>query len=432
VVSGRAARALLSTTLVVMVSLVGSAMQAHRPVYADDCDHSISACSALLSEEQAAAANQAQLAGIDQQIAYTTGALAALAAVVDDLQAKVAEQQSAVTQTGARLDDIARQIRFTQADLERTQAELSIREQVLSHRVRELDKVGGGVDYLQLLVTSTSFTQLVNRVATIQQLAGGDQELITGLKQDRSRVEQLNAQLAADQAKEQELLAQQQRQLAQLQAEQQSERQAYAAQAALQAQLQGRRQDLQGQQSAIGAQVQSLQADYQRQLTALQSRQRAGSGGGGGTFGIDTDLRIVPNVDPAALNAYFAGTAFAGLGPTFVRAGQQHGVNPLYLVAHAIEESAFGESYLAQSRNNLFGIGAFDSDPDAAASFPSFAACIDYQAGFVRSDYLDPDGPYFDGPTLRGMNTHYATDPHWARNIAAIYLTLPGGLNPVG
>jgi hypothetical protein len=312
----------------------------------------------------------------------------------------------------------------------RTQAALTIREQLLSHRVRELDKVGA-VDYLQLVVSSTSFTQLVDRVSTIQRVAGGDQQLIDELKQDRNRVEELKRQLAAEQAKEKALLAQQQRQLAQLQAEQESERQAYAAQAALEVQLQGRRQDLQAQQSAIGAQVQSLQADYQRQLAALQSKQRAGGGGGGGTFGIDTDLRIVPSVDPAALNAYFAGTAFAGLGPAFVRAGQQHGVNPLYLVAHAIEESAFGESYLAQTRNNLFGIGAFDSDPDAAASFPSFAACIDYQAGFVRGEYLDPQGPYYHGPTLRGMNVDYASDPRWARNIAAIYLTLPGGLNPV-
>jgi beta-N-acetylglucosaminidase len=29
------------------------------------------------------------------------------------------------------------------------------------------------------------------------------------------------------------------------------------------------------------------------------------------------------------------------------------------------------------------------------------------------------------------MNVAYATDPGWASNIAAIYLTLPGGLNPL-
>jgi hypothetical protein len=29
------------------------------------------------------------------------------------------------------------------------------------------------------------------------------------------------------------------------------------------------------------------------------------------------------------------------------------------------------------------------------------------------------------------MNVNYATDRRWASNTAAIYLTLPGGLNPV-
>jgi peptidoglycan hydrolase CwlO-like protein len=398
-------------------------------VSAGDCDHSISACSALLQEQQAAAANQAQLAGIDQQIAYTTGAVAALARVVQDLQGRVAQQQSAVEVTGSRLDELARQVRYTQADLERKQAELVIRERLLSNRVRELDKVGG-ISYLQLVVTSTSFTELVNRVVTIQRVSAGDQRLVGELKAARARIQQLRDQLKADQARQQALLAQQQQQLAQLRREQQAERQAYAAQSALEAQLQARRQDLQAQQSAIGAQVQSLQADYQRQLSELQARQRAGSGAGG-TFGIDSDLRIVPGVDAGALDSYFNGTAFAGLGSAFVKAGRQYGVNPLYLVAHAIEESAFGASEIAQTKNNLFGIAAYDSNPGAALSFASFAACIDYEARFVTRDYLDPHGAFYHGPTLRGMNVAYATDPRWASNIAAIYLTLPGGLNPL-
>src|SRR5205807_1862509 len=247
-------------------------------------------------------------------------------------------------------------VRDTQADLERRQAELTIREQLLYHRVRELDKVGG-ISYLQLVVTSRTFTELVNRVATIQRVTAGDEQLVGQMKASRALVQKLRDQLRDDQARQQSLLARQHQQLAQLQREQQAERQAYAAQAALEAQLQARRQDVQAQQSAIGAQVQVLQADYQRQLSELQARQQGGSG--------------------------------------------------------------------------LFGIAAYDSNPGAALSFPSFAACIDYEARFVRRDYLDPQGAFYHGPTLRGMNVNYATDRRWASNIAAIYLTLPGGLNPV-
>jgi peptidoglycan hydrolase CwlO-like protein len=412
-----------------LVCTVSAGSAANGRVAAQDCDHALSACSALLAEQQAAVANQAQLAGIDQQIAYTTGAIAALTRVVADLQQRVSAQQAAVEATAARLDDLGRQVRYTQADLERRQAELTIRQELLYHRVRELDKVGG-ISYLQLVVTSRTFTELVNRVATIQRVSAGDEELVGQLKAGRAQVQKLRNQLRDDQARQQSLLARQHQQLAQLQREQEAERQAYAAQAALEAQLQARRQDVQAQQSAIGAQLQALQADYQRQLSELQARQLGGSGAGG-TFGIDTDLRIVPGVDPGALNAYFNGTALAGQGAAFVNAGRQYGVNSLYLVAHAIEESAFGASEMAQTKNNLFGIAAYDSNPGAALSFPSFAACIDYEARFVRRDYLDPRGAFYHGPTLRGMNVNYATDGRWASNIAAIYLTLPGGLNPV-
>jgi peptidoglycan hydrolase CwlO-like protein len=406
---------------------VVSSYAAGRPAAAQDCDQSLSACSALLQEQQAAAANQAQLAGIDQQIAYTTGAVTALAQVISDLQTRVTAQQAAVQATAARLEQLSRQIRFTQADLERRQAEVTIREQLLNHRVRELDKTGG-ISYLQLVVTSRTFTELVERLTTIQQVAAGDEQLVGELKASRAVIQKLQGQLRNDQDRQKALLAQQQQQLAQLQQEQQAERQAYAAQAALQAQLESRRQDVQAQQSTLSSKVQQLQADYQRQLTELQARQGAGAGG---TFGIDTDLRIVPPADAGALNGYFSGTALAGLGPAFVSAGRQHGVNPLYLVAHAIEESAFGSSEIAQTKNNLFGLAAYDSNPGAAMSFASFAACIDYEAGFVRSDYLNPSGAFYHGPTLRGMNVNYATDPRWASNIAAIYLTLPGGLNAV-
>ncbi|HEY4868012.1 MAG TPA: glucosaminidase domain-containing protein [Candidatus Dormibacteraeota bacterium] len=413
--------------LLVALLLVG--LEPAGLAFAADCDRSLSACSALLQQQDAAAANQTQLAGVDQQIAYSIGAIAALAQVVAQLQTQVEDQQSQIQATSARLDVLGRQVRLTQADVERRQVEVTIHQQLLYQRVRALDK-SGAVSYLELLVTSSSFTQLVNRVATIDKVIGGDRRMVDELKQGRARLQGLRDQLERDRVQQQQLLDQQQRQLARLAQEQQAQRGAYAAQTALEAQLESRRQALQAEKASIGAQLQSLQADYQRQLSSLLAQRQAGGGPGGG-FNIYTDLRIVPQVDAGALNAYFSGTAFAGLGPAFVNAGRRHGVNPLYLVAHAIEESAFGTSEIAQGKNNLFGIAAYDSNPNAAMSFPSFQACIDYEAQFVRRDYLDPQGAFYRGPNLNGMNVNYASDRRWASNIAAIYLTLPGGLNPV-
>src|ERR1700694_780209 len=88
--------------------------------FAADCDRSLSACSALLQQQDAAAANQTQLAGVDQPSAYA-----------------------------------------------------------------------GAVSYLERLVTSSSFTQLVNRVATIDKVIGGDRRMVDELKQDRARLQGL-------------------------------------------------------------------------------------------------------------------------------------------------------------------------------------------------------------------------------------------------
>jgi flagellum-specific peptidoglycan hydrolase FlgJ len=169
----------------------------------------------------------------------------------------------------------------------------------------------------------------------------------------------------------------------------------------------------------------------QREAAALAMRGVIYQAVPGGVFSVDTDLRIVPKVDPWVLNAFLAKTALAGLGPSFVSAGTQNHVNPLYLLAHAIEESAFGTSFLAQSKHNLFGYGAIDSDPNQARSFPSFDAAVQFQAKVVSDNYLSPQGQFFHGPTLRGMNVCYASDPDWAGKIATIYRTLPGGADPV-
>lgn len=78
---------------------------------------------------------------------------------------------------------------------------------------------------------------------------------------------------------------------------------------------------------------------------------------------------------------YGATSNLRGIGSAVVEASQTYGVNEAYLLAHAIIESAWGCSELAQGwikvdgewvncgYLNFFGIGAFDSDPQNGASF---------------------------------------------------------------
>jgi peptidoglycan hydrolase-like protein with peptidoglycan-binding domain len=137
------------------------------------------------------------------------------------------------------------------------------------------------------------------------------------------------------------------------------------------------------------------------------------------------------SVTASQIDAWLAknGSPLQGLGEAFIEAQKLYGVNAVYLVAHAIEETGWGK-YIpvlsgpnySISKNNLFGYGAYDSNPNYfAGTFPSDAYSILYEAYAVRTKYLEPSGSfYYKWPTLDGMNENYATSKTWAISIAAI------------
>lgn len=143
----------------------------------------------------------------------------------------------------------------------------------------------------------------------------------------------------------------------------------------------------------------------------------------GQPFTVDTVLTRPGGMTAAQLEAFVRAhhpeSPFVHDGALFIEAEQRYGVGAQYLLAHAILESDWGRQPIAAF--NYFGFNAFDSCPaTCATSFTSAEHGILYVAAFIRTQYLTPGGRWFVTPTLRGMNVHYATDPHWATSIAGI------------
>lgn len=117
----------------------------------------------------------------------------------------------------------------------------------------------------------------------------------------------------------------------------------------------------------------------------------------------------------------------ATTGSTFIEAQNAYGANALITYGTAANESAWGTSNIAKTKNNLFGHQAYDSDPDAAGKYNSPAESILAHAKtFVSINYMDPKD-YFDnyqGPHLgdkqNGFNVRYASDPYWGEKNAAV------------
>src|SRR5262249_58893682 len=88
-------------------------------------------------------------------------------AYINELKAQIAAQQAKIAQTQAKLRETERQIRLTEAEIARREAHLQVRQGLLAQRVRAMDK-HGSVDYMELVVTSRSFTEMVDRLVVIQ------------------------------------------------------------------------------------------------------------------------------------------------------------------------------------------------------------------------------------------------------------------------
>ena len=107
----------------------------------------------------------------------------------------------------------------------------------------------------------------------------------------------------------------------------------------------------------------------------------------------------------------------------------QYNINGVFVAAVGIHESAWGTSNISKSKKNLFGYGAYDSDPSGSAyTFQSYAEGIDLIARVFMKYYLNPKGTpiyggetalgtYFEGATLSAVNKRYATDKNWANGV---------------
>ena len=108
---------------------------------------------------------------------------------------------------------------------------------------------------------------------------------------------------------------------------------------------------------------------------------------------------------------------------------KQYNINGIFVASVGIHESAWGTSKIALQKNNLFGYGAYDSNPyNGAYNFTNYSESIDLLARVFVKYYLNPagtsiyggekaTGTYYNGPTLKGINTKYATDKNWANAV---------------
>lgn len=106
----------------------------------------------------------------------------------------------------------------------------------------------------------------------------------------------------------------------------------------------------------------------------------------------------------------------------------QYGIPWEAVVAQGIIESASGTSHFALTRNNFFGLGAVDSNPDAAYHYPTPEAGWKGYYDFIASNPRYRDHGVFKDPAITDPIAYikdikaagYATDPTYVSKVGGV------------
>lgn len=138
----------------------------------------------------------------------------------------------------------------------------------------------------------------------------------------------------------------------------------------------------------------------------------------------DMDLSVPSGLTLSDYKTIFAynesdeNNIFADNAENFYNAEQEYQINGIFLAAIGIHESAWGTSQIAKNKNNLFGYGAYDRDPEGCANeFETYADAINTVASALKTNYLTETGSYYNGTTAEAVNTRYASDEKWSEKV---------------
>jgi len=217
--------------------------------------------------------NQNQLQSIQGQINNALAQINAIDSLIAGLKSQISAQQALIAQTQTTIDDLNRKIRFGEVALTTLKATVAVRDQLLNQRLRYIDG-HGDFNYVELVLTSNSFNQLMNRMVGAQQIAASDRQLLNDLQAEHLQVEMANSDLAVQRGQVTALLQQQQATEADMQKNLATQAAALAVEQGLEVQLSAQYTQVQAERAAIDAQVAQEAQQYQA------AAEKAGGGSG--------------------------------------------------------------------------------------------------------------------------------------------------------
>ena len=150
----------------------------------------------------------------------------------------------------------------------------------------------------------------------------------------------------------------------------------------------------------------------------------------GGSDGVNRNCLSKSGVTGAQIDAVIAAVGHRnglmyGMGNLFVDLERRTGVNALFLASIAALESGWGTTHLAIRKNNLYGIGHYESDGktrfENSRTFGTVGESAEYAANLLKDYYLTAGAKYYKGTTIKAVGVNYCEGNVWATQVADIW-----------
>ena len=166
----------------VALALAGAVATAARAETAAELQQKLQSARAKI------AAAKKQKATLNEQIGTLDGRLAAIQKKLDGLGGQIAAVGEKLSVTREKLDVLRKELRLKKLELEAAQAELELEQRNFAERA-VLSYKSDDLDYVDVLLASSDFEDLISRVNVIHDLLGGNNTLVGGLETARDEVD---------------------------------------------------------------------------------------------------------------------------------------------------------------------------------------------------------------------------------------------------
>ena len=166
----------------VTLALAGAVATAARAETAAELQQKLQSARAKI------AAAKKQKATLNEQIGTLDGRLAAIQKKLDGLGGQIAAVEEKLSVTREKLDVLRKELRLKKLELEAAQAELELEQRNFAERA-VLSYKSDDLDYVDVLLASSDFEDLISRVNVIHDLLGGNNTLVGGLETARDEVD---------------------------------------------------------------------------------------------------------------------------------------------------------------------------------------------------------------------------------------------------